>query len=151
MCLDGHIYIEDGEPYLFFCHEWVECGDGEILVAKLNKKLTKIKENPKLLFKASEAPWSIPFSYQNYVTDGPFVTKNKQTYQLIWSSFSKNGYALGVAYSENIYGPWQHKEKPLYDNDGGHGMIFPLFDIPKIILHSPNSNEERAILIDVND
>ena len=30
-CLDGTLYVSrDGRPYMVFCHEWVQIGDGEI-------------------------------------------------------------------------------------------------------------------------
>ena len=30
MCLDGTLWVEDGKPYMIYCHEWVETVDGEM-------------------------------------------------------------------------------------------------------------------------
>jgi beta-xylosidase len=149
MCLDGHIYIEDDQPYLLFCHEWVECIDGKIMLAKLSTDLTKIVGKITTLFKASSAPWTVPLAGQSYVTDGPFIYKKGKIYHMLWSSFSHHGYALGHAYSSKLLGPWRHKKTPIYDNDGGHGMIFDHDQGKKVIIHSPNSETERALLLDM--
>ncbi|MEN9840317.1 MAG: hypothetical protein RL376_117 [Verrucomicrobiota bacterium] len=110
-----------------------------------------------LLFKESEAPWGRPYSQMNYVTDGPFITRTQSgKLQMIWSSFGKNGdYAIGVAVSESgtVNGPWQHLDKTLFGNDGGHGMVFRDFSgNPYLILHQPNKkNMERAHLFKLNE
>jgi len=82
-CLDGTLYVEDGVPYIVFCHEWVQCKDGEMCALRLTDDLSDSVGEPMLLFKASsfkrvrtvkdrgegEDGW--------YVTDGPFMYKTK--------------------------------------------------------------------------
>ena len=29
-CLDGTLWVEDGTPYMIFCHEWAQIVDGEM-------------------------------------------------------------------------------------------------------------------------
>lgn len=41
-CLDGAFYVSrDGRPYMAFCHEWVQAGNGEVLAAPLSEDLKK--------------------------------------------------------------------------------------------------------------
>ena len=150
-CLDGTFYVDkNGEPYIIFCREWVQVTDGEIHAMKLKKDLTSADGEPILLFKASQPEWSDK-SRDMFVTDGPFMYRTKEGRLLmIWSTFTQKGYTQAVAYSDNgeIDGNWKH-EKPLFDDNGGHGMIFDDFDGNKyLILHSPNENPlERPVLI----
>ena len=39
MCLDGTLWVEDGVPYMIYCHEWVEMGDGTMELVELKKDL----------------------------------------------------------------------------------------------------------------
>ncbi|MFA5235748.1 MAG: family 43 glycosylhydrolase [Bacilli bacterium] len=149
MCLDGHIFVDNDQPYLLFCHEWLECVDGGIMIAKLSGDLTKIVGEVTTLFVASSAPWTVPLVGNSYVTDGPFIYKKDKVYHMLWSSFSRHGYALGYAYSDKLLGPWKHQNEPIYDNDGGHGMVFTHEQGQKIIIHSPNIRDERALLLDM--
>src|SRR5688572_4192733 len=35
-CLDGTLYVDKaGDPWMVFCHEWVQVGDGEICMVRL--------------------------------------------------------------------------------------------------------------------
>ena len=74
---------------------------------------------------------------------------------MLWSSFGARGYAMGLARSESgkITGPWVQLEQPLWQEDGGHGMIFRAFDGQLYMtLHQPNQTPlERARLIKVED
>ena len=150
-CLDGTFYVDkNGDPYIVFCREWVQVTDGEIHAMKLKKDLTAADGEPILLFKASQPEWADK-SRDMFVTDGPFMYRTKEGRLLmIWSTFTQKGYTQAVAYSDNgeIDGNWYH-EKPLFDDNGGHGMIFDDFDGNKyLILHSPNENPlERPALI----
>ena len=71
----------------------------------------------------------------------------------IWSSFSENGYVEAVSYSNNgkIDGQWKVWDKLLFEQDGGHGMIFRTFDGEnKFIFHSPNMQcLERPVIKDI--
>lgn len=156
-CLDGTFYVEPAEgnrPYMIFCHEWVQITDGTICAVQLSDDLTHAVGEPKLLFHATEAPWIVDIRNGNYVTDGPFMhIADDGEITLLWSSFGKGGYTMGLAKSESgtIAGPWKQVEKPLFDKDGGHGMIFKSLD-GKIMgtLHSPNKDlEERPVFFEI--
>lgn len=73
---------------------------------------------------------------------------------MIWSSFGKGGYTVGVAVSASgkLRGPWVQQPEPLFAEDGGHGMIFKRFDGQLMLaLHQPNKVTERARLFELED
>lgn len=154
MALDGALYVDkDGQPWILYCHEWLQVKDGEIIAQKLSKDLKTAEGNPILLFKASEAPWT-PESANNYVTDAPFIYELENgRLAMTWSSGSTTGkYSVGVCYSDNgVSGPWVHEAEPLNDDSGGHAMLFNDFEGNlKISYHAPNSNpNERMAIKDV--
>lgn len=82
-CLDGTLFIDDkGQPYMVFCHEWVQVGDGEICAIKLSSDLSKAISEPIMLFSASASQWSRPIrNGPNYVTDGPFLYQPDNPYR----------------------------------------------------------------------
>ena len=147
-CLDGTFYASpDGTPYIVFCHEWVQAGDGEIHAMQLTKDLRAPAGNPFLLFRASEAPWSCKVHHSSgmdgYVTDGPFLWRKEDgTLFCLWSGFSEKGYAQGLAVSDNgdINGRFSQLE-PLFPEDGGHGMLFRTAEGElRLALHHPNKH-----------
>src|SRR3546814_20156592 len=81
----------------------------------------------KILFRASDSPWSrerkdgkiVP----NKVTDGPFLFRT-QTGKLgmLWSSWVFNAYTHGVAYSETgtLDGPRGPQQEPVPPPNYGH-------------------------------
>ena len=152
-CLDGTFYVDkNGDPYIVFCREWVQVTDGEIHAMKLTKDLTAAAGEPKLLFSASQPEWADK-TRDMFVTDGPFLYRTSEGRLLmIWSTFTPSGYVQAIAYSDNgeIDGNWLH-EKPMFDKDGGHGMIFEDYNGQKhLILHSPNENPlERPVMFDI--
>lgn len=151
-CLDGTFYVDkNGDPYMVFCHEWVQVGDGEILCVKLSGDLKKAISEPRLLFRASEPEWVKALKNKKgedcYVTDGPFIWRCENGNLLcLWASFSEGGYTEAVAVSDNgeIDGNFRQTE-PLFMKDGGHGMVFKGLDGKLYLtLHSPNTPlEER--------
>lgn len=152
-CLDGTLHVEDGTPYLVFCHEWKDVGDGEVQAIQLSADLRAAVGEPFLLFRASEAPWaqSIPRPEfpRVFVTDGPSMHRTSDGRLLmLWSSFGESGYAMGVATSSSggIRGPWMQSESAIWPADGGHGMIFEDADATLFLtLHTPNRTpDERA-------
>lgn len=155
-CLDATFYEEKGHKYAIFCHEWLQVRDGEICCGEFNEDFTKLK-NIKVLFHGSDAKWAcindIGDGHKNYITDGPFIYKTKDgTLLMLWSSKSKKGYALGVAYSKNgIMGDWLQNDDPLFDKDGGHGMIFEFKGKKYLILHTSNSEhlKERPYIQEI--
>lgn len=156
MALDGTLYVEDGRPWMVFCHEWVQIGDGTMEAVRLSDGLRRPAGKPVTLFRASQAPWVRPVQKGKYVTDGPCLHKVASGELLmLWSSFSATGYAVGVVRSASgkVRGPWKHDPKPLFADDGGHCMLFRAFDGSLMLaLHAPNRNgRERARLFHVEE
>jgi beta-xylosidase len=157
MALDGTLWVENDKPYMVFCHEWVQVSDGTMEVVELQPDLSAPVGQPLTLFCASVAPWTAPIYNTGYVTDGCFLYRTRTGKLLmIWSSASKEGYAMGIAESGTgkITGPWVHHPKPLFNSDGGHGMIFRTFDERLcLIFHQPNSPDgaERAHIFELED
>jgi len=161
-CLDGSLYVDDeGKPWMVFCHEWQQVGDGEVCIVQLSEDLSEAVTEPQLLFRASEAPWPTSFKHARfdyekiYVTDGSFMFKNKSgELCLLWASFIDNRYAQGLAVSSSgkVTGPWVHQKEPVYTDDGGHAMVFYTFDGQRMLaLHGPNQTpNERARFIPVD-
>jgi arabinan endo-1,5-alpha-L-arabinosidase len=149
-CLDGTLHLDDtGEPWLVFCHEWIQTRDGEIRAQRLERDLSAAAGPPILLFRGSEAPWTRPHRRTDgsldpgmRVTDGPFLHRTAAGELLmLWSSFSESGYAMGIARSASgkVIGPWEQEPKPVADSDSGHGMIFRSLDGRLVATwHSPN-------------
>lgn len=146
-CLDGSLYFENGKPYMVFCHEWEQAIDGKFCVIELDDELKNSVGNAKVLFAASEAKWVTSCANNVYISDGPFLFKEDGILYMLWSSFTAEGYAIGISYSESgsIMGEWKHVEKPLYNNDGGHAMIFnTLKNERKIVFHTPNDSVKSS-------
>ena len=157
-CLDGTFYLSPtGDPYMVFCHEWVQAGDGEILALRLTEDLKAPAGEPFLLFRASSASWSRPVRHSSglsgYVTDGPYLWRKEDgTLLCLWSGFSEKGYTQGIAVSGNgdITGRFTQAD-PLFWEDGGHGMLFRGADQQLYLaLHSPNAHlQERPHFLPV--
>ncbi|CAM4506067.1 beta-xylosidase [Paenibacillus endophyticus] len=158
-CLDGTLHIdESGKPWMVFCQEWVQVRDGKMCAVPLTLDLQEAIGEPITLFSASEAPWAVAGGDNKdvYVTDGPFLFKNEAgDLLMLWSSGSKNGYAIGIARSNSgcIEGPWTQDEETLFPEDGGHGMLFrTLDDRLMLTMHTPNNQpDERAVFIEVEE
>jgi len=149
-CLDGTLYIAEGKtPYIIFCHEWTQIGDGQICARRLKDDLSGAVGDAFTLFSASEAKWSHPLKDRangSYVTDGPFVWRAPDGNEfLLWSSFDADGsYCLGQTRME-FPGVFIQSETPLISGDGGHGMIFEHNGKLYLTVHSPNRTpDERA-------
>ena len=147
-CLDGTFYADkQGRPYMVFCHEWVQAGDGTVCALPLTDDLRAPAGDITVLFHASEASWCRNISHSSgvngYVTDGPFLWRMADgTLAMLWASLSNSGYTQAQAVSESgeIGGPWRQVE-PLFWQDGGHGMIFRGLDGRLLLtLHSPNEH-----------
>jgi arabinan endo-1,5-alpha-L-arabinosidase len=158
-CLDGTLFVDaHDQPWIVFCHEWVQVGDGEICATRLSDDLTSAIEQPHLLFHASEAPWAEELNSKGrkgYVTDGPWLHRLANgVLIMLWSSFG-TGYTVGVARSVfgNILSPWEQLPEPLYARDGGHCMIFRTFDgQPMLACHRPNeSHDERPFFVPIRE
>ena len=157
-CLDGTLYVDgDGKPYMVFCHEWVQIKDGTIAYLPLTDDLRAAAGPAVELFAASSAPWNNHDDPDGtHVTDGPFLYRTSGGKLLmLWSTFGKHGYAIGycVSQSGGIEGPWVPAEQPLFDRDGGHGMLFTDKSGQLMLtIHSPNDTpNERAVFLPVTD
>jgi arabinan endo-1,5-alpha-L-arabinosidase len=159
-CLDGTLFVNaDGDPWMVFCHEWVQVGDGEICVLPLSEDLTSAAGEPVVLFRASQAPWARPIESKGrkgWVTDGPWLHRLPDGELLmLWSSFGVNGYTIGVARSASgeLPGPWRQDTRPLYGGDGGHGMTFRDFaGHLRLSFHYPNTSpNERPQIVPLGE
>lgn len=159
-CLDGTFLADrQGRPWMVFCHEWVQCGDGEMCAMPLSGDLRSAAGAPRILFRASEAPWSKPLpgvERPSYVTDGPFAWRTADgSLLLLWASMTDGGaYAEGMAASSNgdVDGTFSQAD-PLFTRDGGHGMVFRALDGRLFLaLHTPNNPlAERPVFIPVEE
>lgn len=135
--LDGSLWIEDGVPYMVYCHEWMQTINGMIDYIQLTPDLTESVGTPTTLFRASEAPWpremrsigelTFGMALGGYVADGPFLFRTDTgRLGMLWSSWSSKRCAQGVAYSQSgkLAGPWMQSSEPLVPNNSGHAMLF---------------------------
>ncbi len=150
-CLDGTLLIENGTPYMVFCHEWVQVGDGEMCAVELSPDLTHAVGEPFLLFRASENPDVEHMRNRPgyFVTDGPFFYREEGKLKMIWSSHGLGRYLVLEAESDSLRGKWTQKGSK-YDFDGGHAMLFESLDGRRMIsLHNPNKADfERAVFFE---
>jgi arabinan endo-1,5-alpha-L-arabinosidase len=159
-CLDGTLFVDAADqPWIVFCHEWVQVGDGEICALRLSADMASAVGQSRLLFRASQAPWAQEINSKNrrgYVTDGPWLQRlTNGELIMLWSSFGTGGYTVGVARSElgDITGQWLQQAEPLYAGDGGHCMVFRAFDGQLwLTFHRPNqSPNERPQFIPLQE
>jgi hypothetical protein len=131
--LDGTFWIDrDGKPYLIYCHEWLQNGDGTIEKIELKPDLSGSIGTGTILFRASNSPWSREKDENgnirpNKVTDGPYLFRT-QTGRLgmLWTSWVYDVYTQGVAYSASgtLDGPWVQEKDPITPPNFGHSMLF---------------------------
>ncbi len=159
-CLDGTLYVDaNDQPWIVFCHEWVQVGDGEICAMRLSDDLVSAVGAPQVLFRASEAPWAQELNSKGrkgFVTDGPWMHRLASGELLmLWSSFGTGGYTIGIARSASgdISGPWQQQPEPLYVGDGGHCMTFRTFEGQlHLAFHRPNPTpDERPYFVPLRE
>jgi len=156
MTLDGTLWIEEGVPYMVFCHEWVQIKNGTVEYVRLKDDLSATVGEPVRLFDGSDAKWSRKSQqYGCNVTDGPYLYRGKSgKLFMIWSSFSDTGYTVGIAISDSgkLAGPWRQQVEPIFGKDGGHGMLFTTFDGRLMMaLHAPNNRAARPRLFEMED
>ena len=155
-CLDGTLYEDEkGNPWMVFCHEWLQVGDGQIAAIPLSEDLGSAIGDPVILFRASAAPWGATFFTKTkeaggYVTDGPYLHRLPDgKLIMLWSTFTVKGYATGYCVSESgtLFGPWKQMENPLYFHDGAHSSLFRTFGGKLMMsLHCPNDHPRKKPL-----
>ena len=149
MALDGTLLVDQGRPYMVFCHEWVQTKWGRMDVAEMAPDLSRFIEEPKVLFESRAAG-----PEAGYVTDGCFCYRSPKTGKLymIWSPFYKKNYTIFCCESATgrAKGPWV-RQRMIFEKNGGHGMIFRTFEGDlKLTLHQPNRRGyERMVFFDV--
>ena len=142
--LDGTFFVEDGKPYMVFCHEWTQIRDGTMEAVELTPDLKRRAGKPFTLFKASEFHGEAVKDHpgdRSYVTDGPWFYRSKTgELFMLWSTHNKGYLQLASrSVSGKLRGPWMD-HTVLYRNDSGHGMIFETFEGKKVIaFHSLNN------------
>ena len=92
--LDGTFYVENGMPYMVFCHEHVQILNGTVEAVRLTDDLKQPASDPFTLFRGSDA-YEVPFiAGERYVTDGPFLHRHENgALSLIWSTGVQGKYA----------------------------------------------------------
>lgn len=159
MTLDGTLWVEDGVPWIVYCHEWIQVTDGTFEAMRLRPDFSAAEGEPRLLFRASEAPWidkAARKSDQHYVSDGCFFWRTKTGRLLmLWSTWQGNGRyceLIARSKSDTLAGPWEQAGALLTD-DSGHGMVFRTFDGRlMLVVHRPTmSPDSRARLHELRD
>ncbi|MDX1638631.1 MAG: glycoside hydrolase family 43 protein [Balneolaceae bacterium] len=158
MTLDGTLWVEDGTPYMVFCQEWVQVVDGSISMVQLTEDLSATAGDTEVLFRGSAAPWA-PMSdahgIGSWVTDAPWLYRSRSgKLFMLWSGYNEGVYTTGIAISDSgkLAGPWRQKAVPIYTDDGGHPSLFRAFDGTLMMaLHTPNADEERMHLFEMED
>ncbi len=135
--LDGTFWRDlDGKPYMVFCGEWLQNWNGTIEKIELKPDLSGTIGQPKVLFRASDSPWSREVTPQgdttwNKVTDGPWLFRTATgRLGMLWTSWVEDVYTQGVAYSASgtLNGPWIHEPEPITPPGYGHSMLFQTFE-----------------------
>jgi hypothetical protein len=128
LTLDATLWTDtDHKPYMIFCHEWLQNDNGTIEKIALKPDFSGTTGSPKLLFRASDSPWSRERNKDG--SDRP----NKVT-----------------------DGPWIQGKEPITPPNFGHGMLFRTFDgKPLMAIHSHKSVNGRTVrypkLFEVDD
>jgi hypothetical protein len=155
--LDGTFWVDkDGKPYIIFCHEWLQNSNGTMEKIGLKPDLSGTTGDRKMLFRASDSPWSrekdkngnvVP----NKVTDGPYLFRTATgRLGMIWTSWVYEIYTQGVVYSESgtLDGPWIHEKDPITPPNFGHGMLFRTLEGKLLMsVHSHKSINGRYVRI----
>jgi hypothetical protein len=155
--LDGTLWIDkDKKPWLIYCYEWLQNGNGTIEKIELKSDLSGTIGAAKVLFRASDSPWSKEKSKDgkekpNKVTDGPYLfTTQTGRLGMIWTSWIHDVYTQGVAYSEtgSLDGPWVHESNPITPENFGHGMLFHTLQGKHLMaIHSHKSVNGRYVRV----
>ncbi|MGD0732412.1 MAG: glycoside hydrolase family 43 protein [Terracidiphilus sp.] len=160
MTLDGTFYVEDGQPYMIYAHEWVQLVDGFMETVPMRPDLSAASGAPTYLFKASDAPWlkqqtDTRSIARHYVTDGPELYRTRKgNLLMLWASYRDREYVETLAHSTSgkLAGPWQ-QDGILVGGDSGHGMLFTTFSgrLMLILHHTAEGQPVSDKLYEVED
>jgi hypothetical protein len=151
--LDGTYWKDsDGKPYMIFCGEWLQNWNGTMEKIELKSDLSGTIGEPKVLFRASDSPWSREKNDKgeitwNKVTDGPFLFRTATgRLGMVWTSWVYDVYTQGVAYSESgtLDGPWIQEPNPITPPGFGHSMLFQRFDGQWMMSVHHHSKDDRG-------
>jgi hypothetical protein len=155
--LDGTFWVDtDGKPYMVYCYEWLQNNNGTVEKIELKPDLSGSIGQGKLLFRASDSPWSrekdsTGRERPNKVTDGPFLFRTKTgRLGMLWTSWIYDVYTQGVAYSESgtLDGPWVQEKEPITPPNFGHGMLLTTLDGTLLmVVHSHRSVKGRTVRV----
>lgn len=166
-CIDGTLFVSDGKPFILYSHDWpdnyIEERNeyiGEIWCSELTEDLTAMKGDSIRLFASDEVPISKATPHnttwegrriKRYGSDAPFVQRLPGgALYLTWSPYLDDHYVVlgAISKSGNIFGPWEHLDTPLFEDNGGHAMFFNDAIGRKIMcIHAPERHMlERAHL-----
>jgi hypothetical protein len=151
MALDGSLVVDEGKPYMVFCHEWTQMKWGRVDIAEMSDDLSRFVSEPKVLFESRAAGPGA-----GHVTDGCFCYRSPKTGKLymIWSPFYNKNYTVFSCESATgrAEGPWVN-QRPIFEKNGGHGMLFRTFEGQlKLVIHQPERRGyERIAFFDVED
>lgn len=155
--LDGTFWVDrDGKPYMIYCHEWLQNGNGTMEKIELKPDLSGTIGKGEILFLASDSPWSREKDENgndkpNKVTDGPYLFETGTgRLGMIWTSWVHSDYTQGIAYSKSgtLDGPWIQEKDPITPPNFGHGMLFRTFEGELLMsVHSHRSENGRTIRI----
>lgn len=155
--LDGTLFVEDGRPYMVFCHEWTQTCDGTIDAVELSADLSRAVGSPFTLLKGSDFvnkvdPPKDPARVRQTVTDGPWFHRSKSgALFMLWATGARvdgrSGYVEVASRSQSgtLRGPWTD-HTAIFARDGGHAAIFDLLEGGKAIaLHAPNTWPDKRM------
>jgi hypothetical protein len=155
--LDGTFWTDkNGKPYMVYCYEWLQNWNGTIEKIELKPDLSGSVGEGKLLFRASESPWSREKDEHgndkpNKVTDGPYLFyTGTGRLGMIWTSWVYDVYTQGVAYSASgtLDGPWIQEKDPITPPNFGHGMLFHTLEGKLLMaIHSHRSVNGRTVRV----
>lgn len=171
-CIDGTLFVSDGKPYILYSHDWPDNYEsqkkayvGEIWIAELTEDLVSITGKPQRLFASDEVPLSKAAPHKTiwegkavirYGSDAPYVQKlSNGALYLTWSPYLNDHYVVlgAISKSANPFGPWEHLDCPLFEDDGGHAMFFNDLSGRRVMcIHAPErENLERAHLYRISE
>ena len=79
--LDGTFWRDtDGKPYMVFCGEWLQNWNGTIEKIELKSDLSGTIGSPKVLFRASDSPWSREMDGNGNITWNKVTTVTADQY-----------------------------------------------------------------------